>query len=74
MIIWTPIVLSVLYACVLYICIVPVQRSLACFTWKGALEIRSLLSPSPLMLPANHERSRQRANFGGAQQSRQLGL
>ena len=33
MIVWTPAVLSVLYACVLYFC----------FTWKGALEIHFLL-------------------------------
>ena len=39
MIVWTSAVLSVLYACVLYFCIAPVQRSWACFTWKGVLEI-----------------------------------
>ena len=43
MIIWTPAVLSVLYACVLYFVSAPVQRSWACLTWKGVLEIRSSL-------------------------------
>ena len=43
MIILTPAVLSVLNACVCIFVFAPVQCNWACFTWKGALEIRSLL-------------------------------
>ena len=45
MTVWTPAVLSVLYAMHVFCIFVfaPVQRNGTCFTWKGALEIRSLL-------------------------------
>ena len=46
MIVWIPAVLSVLCACVLYFCICTCSAQLSNFTWKGALEIRSLLSAS----------------------------
>ena len=43
-IIWTPAVLSVLYTCFfVFVISASVHHNLACFTWKGALEIRSLL-------------------------------
>ena len=42
MIVWTPAVLDVFNACVCISVFAPVQRW-ACFTWKDALEIRSLL-------------------------------
>ena len=42
MIIWTPTVLSVLHVFCIFV-LAPVQHSWACFTWKGALEIRSLI-------------------------------
>ena len=41
--VWTKAVLGVLDACVLNFSIAHVQRSWACFTWKGALDICSLL-------------------------------
>ena len=44
MVVWTHVVLVVLYACVFCIFVfAPVQRNWACFTWKGALELCSLL-------------------------------
>ena len=43
MIVWTPAVLGVFYACVLYFCNRTCSSQLSMFTWKGALEIRSLL-------------------------------
>ena len=42
MIVWTPAVLGVLYACVLYFCIFTCSVQLS-MLWKGALEICSLL-------------------------------
>ena len=43
MIVWTPAVLSVLNACVLYFCISTCSAQLSMFQWKGALEVCSLL-------------------------------
>ena len=43
MIIWTPTVSSVLYACVLYFCICTCSAQLSMFNMEGALEIHSLL-------------------------------
>ena len=43
MIIWTPDVLSVLYACVLYFCICTSSAQLGMFHVEGALKIRSSL-------------------------------
>ena len=43
LIVWTAAILGVLYACVLYICICTCSGQLSMFTWKGALEICSLL-------------------------------
>ena len=36
-------VLSVICMCFVFFVFAPVQRNRACFTWKGTLEIRSLL-------------------------------
>ena len=49
MIILTPAVLSVLYACVLYFCICTCSAQSSCFTWNGALETHSLFL-LPLLL------------------------
>ena len=43
MIVWTPAALSVLQACALYFCLCICSAQLTRFTWKGALQIRSLL-------------------------------
>ena len=43
MVIWTPAVLSVLYACVLYFCICTCSAQLSMIHMEGALEIHSLL-------------------------------
>ena len=52
MIVWTPAVLGVLYACLLYFCIYLCSAELSMFTWKGALEIRSLLCDFSSSYPA----------------------
>ena len=44
MIVWTPTVFECLICMhFLFFVFAPVQRNQACFTWKSALEIRSLL-------------------------------
>ena len=43
MIVWTPAVLGVLYACVLFFFLFAPVQCKACFTWEDALEICSLL-------------------------------
>ena len=44
MIVWTPAVLSVLHACVLYFCICPCSAQLSMFHTERRCKVRSLLS------------------------------
>ena len=53
MIIWTPAVLSVLYACVSYFCICTYSVQLSMFHMESALQVHSLLLLLSSMFPLN---------------------